>query len=273
MLSSPAPNPRPAAPIRPARRAHLRPLALVAAAFLLFAFAGVGMTGCARIAQRKAEQGINGFLPQHLGPADKYETKVSGSFSALSAGRVGGIRITGTNVRVSPDLLVDNLQLNLTDVETGTGPNGVRTLSKVGGATFAVRISGANLTRYGRARRPDLSNLQIETVNGVLAISARPKLAGYALATIRVEGTLAPRPSDPNLLDFAPDKGRLSIVPLPVPLIEYVTDQLNPAVDLSALRLPVTARRTFIENDYLVIEGDVPPNALIEASQHDGIGM
>jgi len=233
----------------------------------------MGAGGCARIAQRKAEQGINGFLPQYLGPADKYETKVSGSFSALSAGRVGGIRITGTNVRVSPDLTVNNLQLNLTDVETGAGKNGARTLTKVGGATFAVRLSGANLTAYGRARRPDLSNLKIETINGVLALSARPQLAGYPLATIRVEGSLSPRPENGSQLDFSPDKARLSIVPLPIALVEYVTEKFNPAVDLSEMRLPVTARRAFIENDFLVIEGDVPPEVMVEASQKDGIGM
>jgi hypothetical protein len=221
--------------------------------------------GCARVAESKAETAVNDLLPSFLGPADKYTTRVRGkSIGAVMRGRLDSVHIEGTNVRLEDGMTIDSLSMDFQAITIDTS---ARKLSHLGSAQFTARIGTANLNRYVTAKRPTLAGLAITLGTDSATVEARPALlARYGVTGLKVpvavEGRLAPT-EDGTKLDFIPAGARVSVLPIPRPVIDYLARTLNPAVDLSALPIPVRIRAAEIKPDGVYLRGDAPSEALL----------
>ena len=89
-----------------------------------------------------------------------------------------------------------------------------------------------------------------------------------------VAGTLAPETSAGDMLDFTADSARLSILPVPAFLVNRTLAEINPVVDLSGLKVPISVQSTQIENGVLILRGTADLDALTvprdASSQHTG---
>jgi hypothetical protein len=81
---------------------------------------------------------------------------------------------------------------------------------------------------------------------------------------VRVEGSLVIEPdTNGERIDLVPEAARVSILSVPRPLVEYATQQLNPAVDLSSLPLPVSVEAIHIDASGVTLSGSVAPDAIV----------
>ncbi|MBC8104036.1 MAG: DUF2993 domain-containing protein [Cytophagales bacterium] len=225
--------------------------------------------GCARVAESKAEKAVNDLLPSFLGPADKYATRIRGdSAGAVLRGRLQSVHIEGDNVRFEDGLVIDRLTMDFDSVSVDTR---ARKLTSIGAARFTARIGVANLNRYVTANRPTLAGLIIALGPGTASVEARPEvLANFGISGVKVpitvDGRLAPTP-DGTQLDFVPGTARLSVLPIPRPLIDYLARALNPAVDLSTLPIPVRIHGVEIKPDGVYLQGTASSEGLLRAAE------
>ena len=244
-----------------------RRLPLVFLGLVFFVMAcGVSLVlsgGCARrFAENKAAARINALLPRYLGPAEHYETRLqSDSTGALLRGRVQQVHIEGRGVRLTPTLTVAHLTLDFSEV-TVDPKAGV--LQSVGRATFACRITEADLNRYLVAQRPDIPALTLSLRADQVRITAKPEVLGIG-APVSVEGHLVPR-SGGAYLNFEPDAARLTIVPVPGLVLDYLSRRLNPAVDLSELRVPIRVSHAEVRGGALLLSGTIASDDLLRAA-------
>jgi hypothetical protein len=197
--------------------ARFRASSATAAALLLAALAAVALLagGCGRPAQRIAKSGSTHCCPRILWPADHYSTRVRDSTSGLLRGRLRSIHVDGVNVRMSDDLTVDRLALDVRDASVNTR---TQRLNRIGSVTFAATIGEANLNRYVRALRPDIENLSVRLRAGEAILQAKPDVADLFGLPVSLRGTLRPRAGgDGTQLDFVPGGARVAWCRFPAP--------------------------------------------------------
>ncbi len=248
------------------KKKRVRLAALGAATTALSGLAWLSLTGggCARRAERIAEQRIDNLLPQFLGPADKWSSRVRDNPAALLRGRLRRVRVDGENVRVSDELTLDHLTLDVADLRVDTREKRV---SSVGAIGFSARLSETSLNRYLRARRPDIPGLSVRLRPGEATIRARPELAGLLGIPLSVRGTLSPRSNGGGtLLDFVPGGANVSIVPIPGIVLRFVAERVNPLVDLAALRAPIRVEQVAVGEGEVTLTGSVDGEALLRAA-------
>lgn len=219
--------------------------------------------GCGRTAEREAEKHVNAVLNNYIGPADKWDTRVrSESAGAVMRGRFKSISIVGKNVRVDPNMTLEDLTLDFEAVEVDTK---AKRLNSVGKAIFSCRLRDVVLSRYIRNRRPNINGLNLTFDDGNLVVHAKPDALGLFTVPVSVAGKLKPRGT--AQLDFDPNKANLSILPVPEKILDYLAEKLNPAVDLTHLVAPLRIERTEINGSMLTVSGSIAPDELLKLGQ------
>ncbi len=217
-------------------------------------------SGCSRSAEREAEKRVNTVLTNYIGPADKWDTRVrSDSAGAVMRGRFKSISIVGKNVRVDPNMSLEDLTLDFEAVEVDTK---AQRLNSVGKATFSCRLRDVVLSRYCRKRRPNINGLDITFEENNLVVHAKPDALGLFKVPITVAGKLKPRGT--AQLDFDPNKANLSILPVPEAVLDYLASKLNPAIDLTHLVAPLRIERTEINGSLMTVSGSIAPDDLLK---------
>lgn len=235
---------------------------------LLCAVAGIAASllstaGCAhRYADGKASDRVNAILPGYIGPADSYETHVaSDSTGALLRGHIRSVHIEGHGVRLQPNLTVAALTLDFGEVMVDPHAGALRS---IGSARFVCRISEGDLDRYVRSLRPDIPELSVALPGRSVRVTAKSALIGIS-APVSVEGVLTPNLGF-TTLNFEPDRAKVSFLPLPGLLLDYLSKRLNPAVDLTNLRVPIRVSRADVHDGMLELTGSVAPDDLMRAA-------
>lgn len=217
------------------------------------------LVGCARPAEREAEKRVNALLPRYIGPAQKWETKIKGdSMGAVMRGRLRSVHIVGTGVQVAPDLILEKVLLDFEEVAVDTK---AQRLQSVGKATFSGSVRDVVLSRYLRKQRPDIKGLNLTFDKGEIVVHADPDAFGIIKVPTDVRGRLVPRGG--GVMDFAPSGANISIVPIPQPVLDYLSKKLNPAVDLSHLTAPLQLERAETSGFFLTLSGSIRPDDLL----------
>ena len=247
--------------------------AILNAGALGIAALGLFLPGCAGVAESRAERAVNDLLPTYLGPADSYRSRVRvDSLGAAMRGRLESVHIDGEMVHFSGGLTMDHLTLDLEAIEVDAKR---RSLKNIGAARFTARLGTVNLNRFLIGRRPDIQGLSAELAQGVAHMEARPAvlkplgISGFNVP-VGVEGRLAPVAGNDSQLDFVPDAARISILPIPKPVVDFIAHSVNPVVDLSGLPIPIHIRSVDIRTDGIYLTGEASPDDILRAA--DGIG-
>jgi hypothetical protein len=211
--------------------------------------------GCARTGEKKVERAIEELLPGYLGPAKKYSVQVqTKSLGALMRGRVKSVHIDGKEVSLRPDLIAETLTIDAKEIEIDRAK---QTISNVGEARFTARIREASLRQFVQAHRPKLAALKVSLRGSQLEVNVTPEVFGYPTVPISVVGSLLSR-NDGAMLDFEPDQARLTILPIPKPILSFVAEKLNPMVDFSDLKAPIRVERAEVRGGALILSGFIP---------------
>lgn len=230
---------------------------------LIIALLTLFSAGCNRTAEREAEKHVNVVLTNYIGPADKWDTRVrSDSAGAVMRGRFKSINIVGKNVRVDPNMTLEDLTLDFEAVEVDTK---AKRLNSVGKATFSCRLRDVVLSQYCRKRRPNIEGLDITFEGNNLVVHAKPDALGLFKVPVSVAGTLKPRGT--AQMDFDPNKANVAILPIPERVLDYVANKLNPVIDLSHVVAPLRIERAEINGSLMTVSGSIAPDELLKMGQ------
>jgi hypothetical protein len=89
---------------------------------------------------------------------------------------------------------------------------------------------------------------------------------GFVSTTARVAGTLQPTGATDNQLNFVVDRAHLGVVPLPASWVNLGIRRLNPVVDLSGMKIPLSLASTNVVAGVLVLKGAADPAAVTAAA-------
>ena len=223
---------------------NLCKIALIPAAIVFAA-------GCGHPVQETAAHKIADALPRVLGPASHYDVQVDGDPFALTRGRARAVHIQGQDVQLSPSLTLNTLSVDAQDVSFDTS---TRRLSSIGATAFSASLGQENLDRYLARYKSRLPGLVLTL--GPNSVEARVPVSALGLTTTAaLSGSLQPDINDPSKLDFVSDGAQVGFVPVPAGLVNLALSSLNPVVDLSHLKVPLTVTNAGISDSRLQLSG------------------
>ncbi len=235
----------------PNRLKFMLPVAALAAPLIVI--------GCGHPVQETAAHKIADALPSVLGPAAHYDVQVDGDPFALTRGRARAVHIQGQDVQLSPRITLDTLNIDTRDVSFDTG---TRRLSHIGATAFTASLGQANLDRYLAQSKPLLPGLVVTLLPDAVEARVPVSFAGLH-TTAALSGSFRPNADDPRRLDFVAQNAQLGEVPLPASLVNLAVESLNPVLDLSGLKAPLTVTDAHVTNSRLVLSGTARLNGLI----------
>lgn len=208
--------------------------------------------GCGRRpVQTTAAHKIADALPQILGPAAHYDVQVEGDPMALSRGRARKVHIDGVDVQLTPRATIDALHLDAQDLSFDMA---ARRLEHVGRVDFTGTMSQAHLTQYLAQARTDVPGLTVTLRQS--DVEARVPVSFLGLhTTAALSGTLQPSETAANKLDFVTRGAQVGVVPLPAGLVRFAINEINPLIDLSGVRVPISVTRVDVVNEQIVVRG------------------
>jgi hypothetical protein len=218
----------------------------------------LALTGCGSLSpQTVAARKIGDALPQVIGPARHYAVQVEGNSFALSRGRARRIHVTGQDVQITPTATLDTLDITAQDVSFDTK---AKRLDHVGRAEFTGTLGQEHLNSY----------LAQSGIHPGLAVTLRqsdlevrlPISAGPIHTSVTVYGQAAPSTQGGSTINFVADRARVSILPVPVFLVNQALDQINPVVDLSHFKMPIALQSAVVQNQTLILQGTADLNSL-----------
>lgn len=220
-----------------------RILSLFLALLATFSFIGCGDRESA------AEREIEKRAPQYIGPAESYQATVEG----LSSRSVSSVTLIGTAVQPEPHLVVDPLELRLTNVQFRTDPFEV---TSVENATFSGRISEAALNTYiNQSSRPTFGNIRdarVELLNNRVRATAEYVAPGLTVP-VSTSGRL--RVDRGIQVVYVPEQLEVGNIPVPAATQGLLASRVNPLVDLSGLRFHPRIERLEVREGELLISG------------------
>ena len=227
---------------------------------LFGAAVSVAVCGCGHPVQETAAHKIADALPSVLGPAAHYDVQVDGDPFALTRGRARAVHIEGQDVQLAPAVTLDTLGIDAQDVSFDTQ---TRRLSHIGTTAFTASLGQANLSRYLARSKPLLPGLVITLLPD--AVEARVPVDVLKLhTTAALSGSFQPDTNDPSRLDFVAQSAQVGSVPLPASLVNLAANELNPVLDLSGLKVPLTVTDARVTNAHLVLSGTARLDGLIQ---------
>jgi hypothetical protein len=215
--------------------------------------------GCGHPVQETAAHKIANILPSVLGPAAHYDVQVDADAFALARGRARAVHIQGQDVQLSPSITLDTLNADARDVSFDTT---TRRLSHIGETTFTASLGQANLDRYLAQSKPLLPGLVVTLQSDT--VEARIPISVLGLhSTAALSGSFRPNADDPRKLDFETSGAQIGPVPLPAGLVNLAVQSVNPVIDLSGIKAPLTVTDAHITDSRLVLSGTARLNGLI----------
>ena len=208
------------------------------------------IAGCSGgIIRPRVEDGIRDALPDYIGPAKDYNVRCDGESTAMIGGLIKRLHIEGKDVQVDPNLLVSRLTVDMYEVHFN--PTN-RRLKSVESTSFEAVVTEKAVNRYIEKTRESESQLGVELQPGKILVRFVPNIGGLDVL-IAVAGTLSV--AEGNKLNFEADKASVAHLPIPSLVANKVLDRVNPVLDMSAMKFPVTLSGISINKGSVSIKG------------------
>lgn len=214
------------------------------------------LTGCStRIIRGHAESRITDRLEALIGPADRYQVKVSRTKDAeIVVGRVRRIEINGWHVHAGEQIELESVHLVLENLRYRAAPGEQVSVS---GSELVIHLTETALNDYLRRQHPS-SQPVVRLNNGTVTLKGTLRFLGVP-TPIETEGRL--EIVGKRRIEFRADQVRLAIDPVPGIGREYIEKQLNPLIDVTRLKLPLQLDSIHIRSGRIVVRGSayLPP--------------
>jgi hypothetical protein len=198
---------------------------------------------------RAVERAIERELPGRIGPAERYEARVSRSGANLVSGRIPWVEIRGVNLRTADGLQINDLRVRLEGVEFDRGS---RSISAVAGSRFTAGIGAEAVTAFVRRRGPRLRDARVRFQGDGVVVNVAPAVLGIGVP-VEIEGRPALR--DAERIDFDASRVAVLRIGLPEIAIRRLEEAINPIVDFRGLKLPIRVTDVRVESGSVRVAG------------------
>jgi hypothetical protein len=214
------------------------------------------LSGCSQEVNHTIEGGIKNALPKAIGPAATYAVTVESDPFELARGHLRQVKIVGTDVNLSPQLLIDELDVDATDIDADIVTQKV---TSIGNVVFRAVVGQDSINHYLDSQSTNspqrLEHLTVDLNDHSVTATVLVRALGvYVPAS--VTGTFGVEPGSRKYIDFIADSGSLSIIPVPQFALRYALNRINPVIDLTTSTVPVTVENVSIVGGDLIITGE-----------------
>ena len=214
-----------------------------------FALLAIFAAGCAgAIVRPTVNDAIRKALPNYIGPAKNYDVKTSGSATEMLGGKLDRLIIEGEDVQVDPNLTISKLFVELKDVRVDTK---TRAMKHVGSTAIRATISEAAVNKYIAVSRGS-SNLTVRIEPDKINVAFTPTVAGVGVP-LNVTGTLSITGGDK--VNFEADEASVGRLPVSAYVVNKGLSMVNPVIDLSTMKFPVTIERIALKKGKAEVSG------------------
>jgi hypothetical protein len=228
-----------------------KPKAAVVAAAILASV----LSSCSQAVDHSIAGGIKNALPASIGPSQNYDVTVKSNPLDAAKGHLNEVDIVGTGVNLSPQLLIEQLDVQATDIDADVT---TRKVKSVGQVLFAAVIGQDSIDHYIAALPPSSPQRQEQLAvvlnNNSVTATVLVKALGLSVPA-SVTGFFVVEPANPKYIDFIPDKGSLSVIPVPQFALKLALTRINPVIDLTTSTVPVTVSSVTIQAGKLTLRG------------------
>lgn len=215
------------------------------------------ISGCVNLPQHKVEDMITASLPSVLGPADDYQTHVTGHWDSILRGHVKEITVHGDNVQMSHYITVQTIDIDCQDISVDTNSHEIQSL---GPFTFVITINQAAVDRYLLLTSDEVNDrppdLRVQLRQKDINVSCAEKVIEEKIP-MSVSGVLRLSAPGSNKLNFIPNRASVLKVKLPEKLVRYAMSRVNPVIDLTQTTVPITVTGVDAHDDLITVSGTI----------------
>lgn len=212
--------------------------------------AAMFLAGCSTgIISSKIENGIRDSLPDYIGPAKEYKVQAKGSETGMISGSIDRLLIDGTDVQLKENLVIDRMSIDMSKVRFNPR---TRKVKKVESTTFEAEISPKSMNAYISKSDDDKNKIKIRLEDSKVIVDASPGFMGISIP-VSIKGS--PSIIGNSKIDFVADEASISIIPLPAFIINKLLRNINPVLDMSQMKFPVSIQDITIKKDKVIIKG------------------
>lgn len=214
----------------------------VAAAVLAAAVAGCG-------SDQETAREFQRVLPRLIGPAQRYELRVSGT----SGARLRQVKVRASRLAMAEDLVLDSAAIDLAEVRYNRKN---RELLGVDRADFSAILLQEDLNLHLKSRTSLVRGLRLRITPDGVQLRGSADIPGVRLPVtpeFTLDGTLGI--DDAGRLRFEPSRIRVIGIEVPAVAAQALATQINPLVDLTTGRLPVYLRSVEVGNGEVRLAG------------------
>lgn len=195
-------------------------------------------------------------MPEIIGQADSYTADVNGDIVDIALGKLEKVDIHGKGVKMANGMVVNRLDISLTDVHFKLD----QTITKVKSTNFKAQVIEDDLNNWLATARPDLRNAHITLNSDKLTVTAKPKVM-LLRTPVKAEGAL--QIVDQTKLYMALDKFSTRGIKVPGMVRGHIEHDINPVFDTEQLGIGAKLKSVRILNGAITITGTADANKVI----------
>jgi len=210
----------------------------------------LALAGCNPV-KEEVEKSVAQSLPEAIGPAKSYEVRAYGSTFRMMKGKLDGLDIVGTDVRLANGMTVSRLDVVIRDLLFDTG---TRQVKRVKTTDFKAALAESELSRYVAKRYPKVPELKVGLMEGFVRVSARPGVSRVR-ASVVADADLLIRRQRIIALDLR--KLKVAGIGAPGFAREYIDSHLDEIFDAKDLGFDARIRSAEVRPRLLTLSGDL----------------
>lgn len=212
----------------------------------------VEMVGCgSSIVKGKVESAVRARLPEIIGPAQSYSVRAYGPALRMMRGKLDGLDITGTDVRLEGRVTIARLDVQIRGIQINTD---TREIERADSTVYEATIAEAELSRYVAAKYPSIPSLRIVLVDGTISVLAKP---GVSVVRVAVQGDADLQIRDQRVLALDVRKLRVAGINAPGFARSFLNSRLGVIFDTRDLGFDATIASVQIRSGSLTIAGSL----------------
>lgn len=210
---------------------------------------GALVAGCSGgLVRPRIEKGIKNALPEYVGPATEYTVRADGSTRDMLNGFIELLHIEGRDVQIDPNVALKHMWVEMGEVRY----NRHRELTSVGETTFGATVLERVVNQYIEQARDGSSDLRVKFETAKVSVVFVPKVVGVDVAVVI---TGKPVIVGGDKVNFVADRGSVARVPVPAYIVNKALDRVNPILDMSLMKFPVSLKHIAIRDGAVVVKG------------------
>lgn len=219
------------------------------------------LTGCGGVVKDKVSSGIEESLPEIIGPAKSYQVRTYGPPLRVMKGKIDGVDIVGTDVRLPSGVTVSRLDVKIRDLVVDPD---TKEIKSVGSTEYVATLSEAELNRYLKQQYPDVPELNIKLKDKVIGVYAKPGLSVLKVGVQADVGLLVRRQTQ-----IALDLKTLKVAGINTPGVarEYIESKIDTIFDAKALGFDARIKSASVSKNGLTLAGNLD---LMKAAEKRG---